>query len=588
MENNSRDAIISQNSSNKTRVIIQKLKTIFAKKSNPWRFLLFMTFFLPFWITFGRALLGSGGWMTIMFLIFCAPYMIGILLLFSILIKIFYVEKVFSGIFEAMLPTFFWSVFLFGFFIVDGGDGGQQGSIFTNIAGKLSSTDTTYSTDYHWFSNICADAFSITAMIFLSIILIQIVVCIVINIKSRRKIVQNTHDNPKKNSILTESSNQQINRGSTYHQHESKSKHLSTIVQLLVILLVINCSYMIFAVQKHAQDTKNSEDALKYNRSDESKNSLLPIIVYGKSAVSDFTFYDYTNIDTCQPQNFDPSTSTYYKVKQSDSPQELYKVKGFRDNYLGGVMMINGWDKENEGKITLQPPYEVDYYKFKCENYGFTYVIDLITNKTEHALFTHVLHFSFSSDKKQIYMIQNSYGEINTFIVNIGQDSSTILASVKQCVSSSEPGGFWQGDRILAYTKNKGVPDYITDICVWDKSGEFISGLSTTSYWGSNDILAEQIGLLPNNPDIFYAYTSKDEKICSIFLADIKAAGKQKSIDILNKKEYPKANHCISPKVEFDFSKTYYDHGEIRYRIENDADSSGKSAWNDWQTTPIK
>lgn len=83
------------------------------------------------------------------------------------------------------------------------------------------------------------------------------------------------------------------------------------------------------------------------------------------------------------------------------------------------------------------------------------------------------------------------------------------------CVSSLD--GFWQGNRLLTFVPLQNGMQ--TDVCIWDKNAKIISRLNTSSHWGaaSRDFLAEQIGLLPQNPNIFYAYTSKDEGTCSFF-----------------------------------------------------------------------
>jgi len=87
--------------------------------------LMVMTFFLPFWLTFGRNAFGSHGWLTVPYLFFIAPILFITLLVFNALLwarrdvrRITELSKVDSWLL-LVLYTF---VFLHGFFIVDGGD----------------------------------------------------------------------------------------------------------------------------------------------------------------------------------------------------------------------------------------------------------------------------------------------------------------------------------------------------------------------------------------------------------------------------------------------------------------------------------
>ena len=287
----------------------------------------------------------------------------------------------------------------------------------------------------------------------------------------------------------------------------------------------------------------------------------------------------------CQPNFFDPKINKFYKVKQNGIPSELYKIKGF-DEGFGGVMMINGWYKEGENKINLPSPFKVTIYQFGCAS-SFSFVIDLSKNNIRQALYTHVLHYSFSEDGKYLFLINNINNQ-NTWtlhkrIINLETKESNEIPNIK-CVS--ELDGFWQADRLLTYAERKERPDYGTDICIWDKSGNLISRIDATTAWGaaSRDFLAEKIGLLPNNPNIFYTYTSKNDNTCSLFLADIRKINLFKTIDILNKDNYVHNHYyCAEPEVEFDFSALNFSSGRLKYRIEKNRQPSGQIIWNKWQ-----
>lgn len=217
-------------------------------------------------------------------------------------------------------------------------------------------------------------------------------------------------------------------------------------------------------------------------------------------------------------------------------------------------------------------------------------MIDLTKNGNRQALYTHVLHYSFSEDGKKLFLVNNINNQgvwtLHKRIIDLETKSASEIPNLK-CVS--ELNGFWQGDRLLTYSENTGESDYQTNICIWDESAKLISRIGATTAWGaaSRKFLAEKIGLLPSEPDIFYAYTSKDENTCSLFLVNT-VTNATKSIDILDKRNYPENYYCASPDVEFNFSEFYFDRGILKYRIEKDKQSSGQTNWGDWQTIYIK
>lgn len=311
--------------------------------------------------------------------------------------------------------------------------------------------------------------------------------------------------------------------------------------------------------------------------------------VYGPQMDKDFIYTAKGYPAPCQPEFFDPKISKFYKVKQDGTPSELYKIEGFQDDIDDGVMMIDGWYEEGENKVILPAPFSVTIYNFGCDS-SFSYVIDLIKDGNRQALYTHVLHYAFSEDGKKLYLINNVNNQ-GTWtqhfrIIDIETKEVNELPANIECVTAVD--GFWQGDRLLTYSEDTNKSDYQTDICIWDSSANLISRIGATTVWGaaSRNFLAEKIGLLPTDPDIFYAYTSKDENTCSLFLANI-INGITKSIDILDKRSYPQNYFyfCAYPDIEFDFSDLYFDHGVLKYRMMKDeALTSEEKTWSDWQT----
>ena len=300
-----------------------------------------------------------------------------------------------------------------------------------------------------------------------------------------------------------------------------------------------------------------------------------PLIVIGNTNITNNFDSIKSEPAPCQPEYFDPKVSKFYKVQQNGIPSELYEIQGFDH----GGMMIDGWYKEGEGRITLPSPFSVTYYEFGCAS-DSSYVLDLSKNEVRQSLYTHVLNFSFSQDGKYLFLVNsiNNQGNwtLHKRIINIETKAENEIPNI-EWIAESE--GFWQGERLLTYTYMEEEPDYKTDIYVWDKSANLISRVIASTAWraASRYYLAEQIGLLPNDPDLLYAYTSKDDNICSLFLIDITKVDSLWSVDILDKRDYLYSYYCRDPEVEFDFSNTSESDNIIRYRI-----------LGEWKTTFLK
>lgn len=99
-----------------------------------------MIFLLPFWLTFGRALLGSAGWVGLIMLFTVAPLLLIILVLFTWLVKgrrEVQATKMVSKKDAQLLTVLYSSFIVFGLFVVDGGDTSDSvGSVVTMAFGK--------------------------------------------------------------------------------------------------------------------------------------------------------------------------------------------------------------------------------------------------------------------------------------------------------------------------------------------------------------------------------------------------------------------------------------------------------------------
>lgn len=288
----------------------------------------------------------------------------------------------------------------------------------------------------------------------------------------------------------------------------------------------------------------------------------------------------------CQPDYFDPQTSEYTKVKSPGTPSELYKV----GDEIYPSMMINGWRKENAEKIYLQTPYDFDFYKFGCASTESS-VYEIKKNGQRQALYTHVKNTppgeAFSDDKKFLYMAnylksQDSKWRLLKRIIDIEKNQIIELPDL-ECVSEF---GLWSGDKLITYsdlnkTKDIGNLDYDAKVCIWTSDGKLINTLLARFYWeaASRYYLADKIGLLPEDQNIFYAVSSnlegKKDNICSLYLQDMRSQARNRKIVLVSD------SYIRCPNIEFDFSNFKIDSASLRYKVLENAD--GTANVGDWQ-----
>jgi hypothetical protein len=142
--------------------------------------LLPMVFILPFWITFGRAIFGSQGWGTLLFIFTLAPLLCLVLLAFYFLLRsrgdIKFTKKL--GMVDSFLMTgLYVSVILFGFFYVD-----TAGNI------DVASQTTSNSVSFDFFGSGFAGAANTLAWAFFDLsIAIALVILVVLLYERFRK-----------------------------------------------------------------------------------------------------------------------------------------------------------------------------------------------------------------------------------------------------------------------------------------------------------------------------------------------------------------------------------------------------------------
>jgi hypothetical protein len=349
---------------------------------------------------------------------------------------------------------------------------------------------------------------------------------------------------------------------------KKKITPLLLILSIVVILLVVALVTTFFMLNQE-DDTLNTSSGQKeeINNNDEGHTNISPLLI--KSSISGYP-------GPCQPESFDPKTDKYTLKESEGTPSKLYEIDGFN----GGEMMIDGWYEQGEDKIDLPSPYSTTVYTFGCAS-STSYVIELNKNNVRQSLFTHVYDYSFSEDGKYLYV---QYSEkdgdqwiINSSIVDI-QKNQEIGISNLACGNS---GSMWQSDRLLTYSVNEEL-DYTTQLCIWDTNATLLSNIDLTTAvgGGSGYSLIEKIGLLPNDPDILYAYTTREGNTCSLFLINIFDNDSLNYIDIYEQQEND--YYCAFPNVEFDLTDTSIDNGNVRYRIEeynSDGESLGYGEW---------
>ena len=262
----------------------------------------------------------------------------------------------------------------------------------------------------------------------------------------------------------------------------------------------------------------------------------------------------------CQPELFDPKGSVFRKVATGGAPAELYKVDGLNNSTY--MMMINGWMKEGENKITLASPFDLTMYEFGCASTS-SFVADITKNGVRQSLFTHINNFlnpkSISSDGKNIFMVssvsQNGEWYRHRRIINVEKNTKTELPNIP-CVSNL---GFWSENRLITYSDynlvelSQPASSYLTQVCVWNTGGGLTNQVSVKLPWGAAaaNYLDGQIGLLPEDDDIMYTYSNRANpgQACYINLQDLNNQSRNKKIKIADANNI---GEC--PHIKIDFS----------------------------------
>ena len=203
----------------------------------------------------------------------------------------------------------------------------------------------------------------------------------------------------------------------------------------------------------------------------------------------------------CQPENFIPGETPTKAVDTGGTPARLHELP------TGEQMNINGWEQENERVHKLPAPYSLTYYQFGCAS-DFSYVLDVSRAGKRHALYQHVLGFQVHPTKPVLFFAQserkNDRYQRFVGLVNLEGKRKTALPALP-CVSGTHAR--FSGERLITYGDARAGEDGKTEVCVWSLDGKLKSRLLADLDWtaGAGDILLDEVGVLPREPDTFYA-----------------------------------------------------------------------------------
>lgn len=276
----------------------------------------------------------------------------------------------------------------------------------------------------------------------------------------------------------------------------------------------------------------------------------------------------------CQPELFDPQTAKFTKGKEEGPFSEYYVTEPGGEHF-----MIDGWRKEGESKINLPDPYKVTMYEFGCAS-TFSFVLDITKNKERLFLFTHIDSFSFSTDKKKLFLINR----VKTNNGWISKRRFIDLETKKEInlPSFDCPGtGFWENNYFLSYEyPEDGKYQEPIKVCVWDKSGKISQQFSLVLDWtvGAGYYLNSQFGFLPNEKNVFYSTTIFYGK-CLLALQDINDQKKNKSFDLVDD-ETP--IHCPE-EMEIDLKNLRLSSEKVKFRYLEYSEDLHKEIWSPWK-----
>ncbi len=359
-----------------------------------------------------------------------------------------------------------------------------------------------------------------------------------------------------------------------YQKQNSINKKLSTPLGIVIIsVLIVAVTGVILAFQYYYFSEKK---AILPVIEDSKAESFIQIL---DKEISEHSFVKIEGKPApCQPEFFDPKTAELYKE------DGILRVKGTSPYTSVNIK------EESSGS------YNIIEYRFSC-GFQHSYVVEIENNNERHALYTHVLEWKLSPDKKYLYLTNNlkkdnEKWELLKRVINIKDKKSADLPNI-DCVSLLAR---WDNDTLITFSdlnykdthQIKNLAEIIrenpTEVCLWSKDGNLLYRISSLLSWDVVDrfLPTFQIGLLPEDDDIFYAYTfSFFEEKCFLHLQDLKNHERNRKIKI-SKGKTNGVLFCHS--IEFDFKDFKFDSSIINYRLR---DTIGGHQWGEWKTIDI-
>lgn len=198
----------------------------------------------------------------------------------------------------------------------------------------------------------------------------------------------------------------------------------------------------------------------------------------------------------CQPDNFIPGETPLGKLVEKGAERSRYEFGDGVD-----LEVTDGRKKAQKGKLAYVT------YAFTCAS-STDYVLDVYRDGKRHALYQHVwgqrqhptkpIAFWSQTERKQ-----GKYTDFNG-LLHLDTKRKVALPALG-CVGGTQ--GFFSGERLITYGEAYKGKGNKTDVCVWSLEGKLQSRLlADLSFSAASDyVLADEIGLLPSQPDVFYS-----------------------------------------------------------------------------------
>lgn len=141
--------------------------------------IIWLTLLIIFWLTFGRGLFGSSGWIAAVYLFFGTPVLLFVCFIICILAKPDVNESKIGNTESLFIISYFFLLFLHGIFIIDYGDCGAtcRGSLLTNALGMQYIDASNIISTVFFYAGIIIALISIGLLAYIRKVLAEIICC---------------------------------------------------------------------------------------------------------------------------------------------------------------------------------------------------------------------------------------------------------------------------------------------------------------------------------------------------------------------------------------------------------------------------